>query len=177
MSMNWLEGTHQHMDGPGQPQAMAMPVFAGQKLVVVGGSSGMDARPPRTSWPPAAAPSSSARNPGWVEDTVQTLAKDGPAYGISADLADRDQVRTGPPATGRRARRRDSAGQRGGGVRPQAVPGPRRRRLRLLRRTTELGAGSRPGHTRRDARLVRRGPLHPPSALLRRIAAAGGSLT
>jgi NAD(P)-dependent dehydrogenase (short-subunit alcohol dehydrogenase family) len=41
MSMNWLEGMHPQMDGPGQPQAKAMPVFAGQKLVVVGGSSGM----------------------------------------------------------------------------------------------------------------------------------------
>ena len=42
MSMNWLEGTgmnHDMMEQPGQP--MAMPVFAGQKLVVVGGSSGM----------------------------------------------------------------------------------------------------------------------------------------
>ncbi len=41
MSMNWLEGMYPQMDGPGKPQAMAMPVFAGQKLVVVGGSSGM----------------------------------------------------------------------------------------------------------------------------------------
>ena len=42
MSMNWLEGMsmdHDMMEQPGQP--MAMPVFAGQKLVVVGGSSGM----------------------------------------------------------------------------------------------------------------------------------------
>ena len=41
MSMNWLEGMYQQTDGPGQPQAIAMPVFAGRKLVVVGGSSGM----------------------------------------------------------------------------------------------------------------------------------------
>jgi hypothetical protein len=39
MSMNWLEGVHRDRDGPGMVQAM--PVFAGQKLVVVGGSSGM----------------------------------------------------------------------------------------------------------------------------------------
>ena len=42
MSMNWLEGMsmdHDMMEQPGQP--MAVPVFAGQKLVVVGGSSGM----------------------------------------------------------------------------------------------------------------------------------------
>ncbi len=41
MSMNWLEGMHDHADGSDRPQAMAMPVFAGQKLVAVGGSSGM----------------------------------------------------------------------------------------------------------------------------------------
>ena len=42
MSMNWLEGMsmdHDMMEQPGQP--MAVPVFAGRKLVVVGGSSGM----------------------------------------------------------------------------------------------------------------------------------------
>jgi hypothetical protein len=39
MSINWLEGTDNRMEEPGR--AMAMPVFAGQKLVVVGGSSGM----------------------------------------------------------------------------------------------------------------------------------------
>ena len=32
------------------------------------------------------------QDPGKVEDTVKTLAKDGPAWGITADLADRDQV-------------------------------------------------------------------------------------
>jgi hypothetical protein len=36
MSMNWLENHANGSDGP-----MAAPVFAGQKLVVVGGSSGM----------------------------------------------------------------------------------------------------------------------------------------
>ena len=41
MSMNWLEGMNDHADGSGRPHPMAMPVFAGQKLVVVGGSSGM----------------------------------------------------------------------------------------------------------------------------------------
>ena len=38
MSANWLHGLH-HTDDPDQPQAM--PLFEGQKLVVVGGSSGM----------------------------------------------------------------------------------------------------------------------------------------
>jgi NAD(P)-dependent dehydrogenase (short-subunit alcohol dehydrogenase family) len=32
------------------------------------------------------------QDPARVDDTVQTLAKDGEAYGITADLADRDQV-------------------------------------------------------------------------------------
>ena len=69
-----------------------MPVFAGQKLVVVGGSSGMGRQ---TAADVVAAGGSAViigQDPGRVEDTVQTLAKDGPAYGISADLADRDQV-------------------------------------------------------------------------------------
>ena len=39
MSTIWLEGLNDLADGPGRP--MTMPVFAGQKLVVVGGSSGM----------------------------------------------------------------------------------------------------------------------------------------
>lgn len=39
MSANWLYGLHHHTDEPDQPQAM--PVFESQKLVVVGGSSGM----------------------------------------------------------------------------------------------------------------------------------------
>ena len=139
MSMNWLEGMHPQMDEPGRPQAMAMPVFAGQKLVVVGGSSGMGRQ---TAEDVVAAGGSAViigEDASKVDDTVQALAKDGTAYGITADLTDRMQARAGLPATGRRARRRHPAGQRGRAVRPQAVPGPRRRRLRLLRRTE-------PGH-------------------------------
>jgi len=41
MSMNWIEGMGRHMEEPGRSMSMAMPVFAGQKLVVVGGSSGI----------------------------------------------------------------------------------------------------------------------------------------
>ena len=92
MSMNWLQGMHQQMDGPGQPQAMAMPVFAGQKLVVVGGSSGMGRQ---TAEDVAAAGGSAViigQDPGNVDDTVQTLAKGGTAYGITADLTDRLQA-------------------------------------------------------------------------------------
>ena len=92
MSMNWLQGMHQQMDGPGQPQAMAMPVFAGQKLVVVGGSSGMGRQ---TAEDVVAAGDSAViigQDPGKVDDTVQTLAKEGTAYGITADLTDRLQA-------------------------------------------------------------------------------------
>ena len=88
MSMNWLEGMNEHADGPG----MAMPVFAGQKLVVVGGSSGMGRQ---TAADVVAAGGSAVvigDHQGKVDDTVKSLSEDGPAYGITADLTDRDQV-------------------------------------------------------------------------------------
>lgn len=90
MSMNWLHGVHRHADGPGQPQAM--PVFEGQKLVVVGGSNGMGRQ---TAIDVVAAGGSAViigQEPGKVDDTVKELAKQGSAWGISADLADRMQV-------------------------------------------------------------------------------------
>ena len=90
MSMNWLHGLHHHADQPDQPQAM--PVFEGQKLVVVGGSSGMGRQ---TAEDVVAAGGSAViigQDPGKVEETVQTLIRDGKAWGITADLADRDQV-------------------------------------------------------------------------------------
>ena len=90
MSMNWLEGMREPADGPGGP--MANPVFAGQKLVVVGGSSGMGRQ---TAADVVAAGGSAViigQDAAKVEDTVQALAKDGPAAGITADLADRGQV-------------------------------------------------------------------------------------
>ncbi len=92
MSMNWLEGMDHHMEESGRPQAMATPVFAGQKLVVVGGSSGMGRQ---TAADVVAAGGSAviiAEDPGKVDDTVQTLAKEGSAYGITADLTDRIQA-------------------------------------------------------------------------------------
>ena len=92
MSMNWLEGMYQQTDEPGQPQAMAMPVFAGQKLVVVGGSSGMGRQ---TAEDVVAAGGSAViigQEPDRVDATVQRLAKDGTAYGITADLTDRMQA-------------------------------------------------------------------------------------
>jgi NAD(P)-dependent dehydrogenase (short-subunit alcohol dehydrogenase family) len=83
MTMNWLEATDHQMDGP---------VFGGQKLVVVGGSSGMGRQ---TAADVVAAGGSTviiAEDVAKVDDTVQTLAKEGTAYGITADLTDRTQV-------------------------------------------------------------------------------------
>jgi NAD(P)-dependent dehydrogenase (short-subunit alcohol dehydrogenase family) len=86
-----------HPDQSDQPQSMSdqpksMPVFSGQKLVVVGGSSGMGRQ---TAADVVAAGGSAViigQEPGRVQDTVKTLAKDGEASGIAADLADRMQV-------------------------------------------------------------------------------------
>jgi NAD(P)-dependent dehydrogenase (short-subunit alcohol dehydrogenase family) len=92
MSMNWLEGMRPQMEMEGASPAMAMPVFAGQKLVVVGGSSGMGRQ---TAADVVAAGGSAViigQDAGKVDDTVQTLAKEGSAYGITADLADRIQA-------------------------------------------------------------------------------------
>jgi NAD(P)-dependent dehydrogenase (short-subunit alcohol dehydrogenase family) len=87
---NWLESLEPQAHERGQPKAM--PVFAGQKLVVVGGSSGMGRQ---TAADVVAAGGSAViigEDPGKVDDTVQTLGKDGTAYGITADLGDRKQV-------------------------------------------------------------------------------------
>jgi NAD(P)-dependent dehydrogenase (short-subunit alcohol dehydrogenase family) len=92
MTINWLEDTDEQM-GMGEPgRPHTNPVFAGQKLVVVGGSSGMGRQ---TAEDVVAAGGSAViigDDPGKVDDTVQTLAKDGEAAGITADLADRAQV-------------------------------------------------------------------------------------
>jgi NAD(P)-dependent dehydrogenase (short-subunit alcohol dehydrogenase family) len=92
MSMNWIEGAGHGMEEPGRPMSMAMPVFAGQKLVVVGGSSGIG----RQTAADVVASGGSAviigEDPGKVDDTVQALAKEGSAYGITADLTDRIQA-------------------------------------------------------------------------------------
>ena len=90
MTMNWLEGMPRGMEQGGRP--MAMPVFAGQKLVVVGGSSGMGRQ---TAADVVAAGGSAVIigvDSGKVDETVRALAKDGPADGITADLSDRMQV-------------------------------------------------------------------------------------
>jgi NAD(P)-dependent dehydrogenase (short-subunit alcohol dehydrogenase family) len=87
MSANWL---HPHSDQPAPQQSTGG--FAGQKLVVVGGSSGMGRE---TAAEVVAAGGSAViigQDPDRVGETVEALSKDGPAYGITADLADRDQV-------------------------------------------------------------------------------------
>jgi NAD(P)-dependent dehydrogenase (short-subunit alcohol dehydrogenase family) len=66
--------------------------FKGHKLVAVGGSSGMG----RDSAADVVAGGGSAvivgRDQARVDETVATLSKDGEAWGIIADLADRQQV-------------------------------------------------------------------------------------
>ena len=85
MSANWL---YHRPEQSGQQQA----IFTGQKLVVVGGSSGMG----RDTAADVVAGGGSAvvigQDQDRVNDTVKELGKDGPAYGITADLADRMQV-------------------------------------------------------------------------------------
>src|ERR1700760_4278188 len=90
MSMNWLEGMREPADGSGAP--MANPVFAGQKLVVVGGSSGMGRQ---TAADVVAAGGSAViigQEPDKVSDTVKQLSEKGKAHGIAADLTDRKAV-------------------------------------------------------------------------------------
>jgi NAD(P)-dependent dehydrogenase (short-subunit alcohol dehydrogenase family) len=90
MSTQSLELMQNHVDEI--DLAMAWRGFAGQKLVVVGGSSGMGRQ---TAADVVAAGGSAViigRDAGRVKDTVQILAEDGSAYGITADLADRSEV-------------------------------------------------------------------------------------
>jgi short chain dehydrogenase len=95
MSMNWLEGMPPHMADPmtePMDRAMALPVFAGQKLVVVGGSSGMGRQ---TAIDVVAAGGSAVvigLDDERVNDTVAELSRNGKAFGIAADLTDRMQV-------------------------------------------------------------------------------------
>lgn len=77
MSMNWLNGS---------------PVFAGRKLVVVGGSSGMGLQ---TAADVVAAGGSAviiADNQDKLNDALKSVGDADVAHGIAADLTDRDQV-------------------------------------------------------------------------------------
>jgi NAD(P)-dependent dehydrogenase (short-subunit alcohol dehydrogenase family) len=89
-SWNWLRDLHRHADEP--DRAQAMPVFSGQKLVVVGGSSGMGRQTAADVVAAGGAAVIIGQDPGKVDDTVKTLAMAGKAYGITADLADREQA-------------------------------------------------------------------------------------
>jgi NAD(P)-dependent dehydrogenase (short-subunit alcohol dehydrogenase family) len=66
--------------------------FEGRKLIVVGGSSGMG----KTTAADVVAGGGSVvivgRDQARVDETVTELSKDGPAFGITADLADHGQV-------------------------------------------------------------------------------------
>jgi NAD(P)-dependent dehydrogenase (short-subunit alcohol dehydrogenase family) len=77
-STNWLEG--------------APNCFEGQKLVIIGGSSGMGRQTAADVVCAGGCAVVIGQHADKVDDTVQTLAKDGSAYGITADLADRAQV-------------------------------------------------------------------------------------
>ena len=89
-SWNWLQDLHRPADEPDRVQAM--PVFSGQKLVAVGGSSGMGRQTAADVVATGGTAVIIGQDPGKVDDTVKTLAKDGKAYGITADLADREQA-------------------------------------------------------------------------------------
>src|SRR3954452_14781333 len=96
-----------------------MGAFEGRKLIAVGGSSGMG----RQSVEDVVAAGGSAvvigRDQGRVDDTVNTLSQRGTAWGITADLANRDDVKrvpdtragghpAGPPHLARLKRVRDT---------------------------------------------------------------------
>jgi NAD(P)-dependent dehydrogenase (short-subunit alcohol dehydrogenase family) len=89
-STNWLEGMHNHAEEP--DRQMAIPVFAGQKLVVVGGSSGMGRQTAADVVASGGSVVIVGQDPDKVDDTIETLGKNGSASGITADLADRTEV-------------------------------------------------------------------------------------
>src|SRR4051812_11386111 len=66
--------------------------FTGQKLIVVGGSSGMGKQTAADVVAGGGSVVIVGRDKARVEETVAELSKDGPAVGITADLADRAQV-------------------------------------------------------------------------------------
>jgi NAD(P)-dependent dehydrogenase (short-subunit alcohol dehydrogenase family) len=88
VNWNWLQDLHGHPDDPDP----ALAVFSGQKLVVVGGSSGMGRQTTADVVAAGASAVIIGQDPAKVDDTVTALAKDGKAWGITADLADRDQA-------------------------------------------------------------------------------------
>jgi NAD(P)-dependent dehydrogenase (short-subunit alcohol dehydrogenase family) len=78
MSTNWLEGAPNCSEG--------------QKLVIVGGSSGMGRRTAADVVCAGGCAVIIGQDASKVDDTIQALAKDGSAHSITADLTDRTQV-------------------------------------------------------------------------------------
>jgi len=66
--------------------------FEGRKLIVIGGSSGMGRQTAADVMASGGSAVIVGRDPMRVEETVATLSATGKAWGITADLADRDQV-------------------------------------------------------------------------------------
>jgi NAD(P)-dependent dehydrogenase (short-subunit alcohol dehydrogenase family) len=67
-------------------------MFEGRKLVVVGGSSGMGKETAADVVAGGGSAVIIGRDQARVDETVAELSKQGPAWGITADLADRSQV-------------------------------------------------------------------------------------
>src|SRR3954469_23790553 len=66
--------------------------FTGRKLIVVGGSSGMGKEAAADVVAGGGSVVLVGREQARVDETVAELSKDGPAVGLTADLADRAQV-------------------------------------------------------------------------------------
>jgi hypothetical protein len=75
-SWNWLQDLHRHADEPNRPQAM--PVFSGQKLVVVGGSSGMGRQTAADVVAAGGAAVIIGQDPGKVDDTGRSSSSPRP---------------------------------------------------------------------------------------------------
>jgi hypothetical protein len=73
---NWLQDLHHHGDGP--DLAQAMPVFSGQKLVVVGGSSGMGRQTAADVVAAGGAAVIIGQDPGKVDDTGRSSSSPRP---------------------------------------------------------------------------------------------------
>ncbi|MGY2700727.1 MULTISPECIES: SDR family NAD(P)-dependent oxidoreductase [unclassified Nocardioides] len=70
-----------------------MGAFEGRKLIAVGGSSGMGRQTAIDVVAGGGTAVIVGRNPSRVDETVETISQKGKAWGITADLADRDEVR------------------------------------------------------------------------------------
>lgn len=69
-----------------------MGAFAGRKLIVLGGSSGMGRQIAQDVVAAGGSAVIVGRDPQRVDETVAALSRDGKAWGVTADLADRAQV-------------------------------------------------------------------------------------